>query len=60
VCAIHVRLDPVVHHVFDVLLDTITVHPFVICEAIVDYLWPINYLVHALLLSDALACYSKL
>ena len=44
----------------EVLLDTITVHPFVICEAIVDYLWPINYLVHALLLSDALACTSML
>jgi hypothetical protein len=56
VCAIHIKLDPEVHHVFDVLLVKITVHPFVICESIVDYLWPINYLVHALLLSDALAC----
>jgi hypothetical protein len=32
----------------------------VICETLVDYLWPIQYLVHALLLSDALACPSML
>jgi hypothetical protein len=38
-CALLVHLDPVAHHAFDVLLDTIINYYVIICEASIDLLW---------------------